>query len=363
MLMSDFFIKDNLAGLKREDFQATVQGKKTDLFILKNKKGSEIAVTNYAGALLAVMMPDRNGKMESVVWGHDSLDNLMNSEEAYLSVLIGRYGNRIAAGKFTLDGKQYNLVINNDPNSLHGGPTGFHKRVFDAEQIDACTLHLHYLCKDGEEGFPGNLEVNVIYRLTDDNELVIDYEATTDKKTVVCLTHHAYFNLNGTKREPDTVLNYDMTINADHYIPIDPTAIPLGSIDKVAGTPFCFRTPRKIGERIEEGVQTKNGNGYDHCWVLNKREPGELSFAVKCVDPVSGRTLECYTTEPGVQCYTGNYCNGSTCAHGSKLHKRCAVCFEAEHFPDSPNHPYFPSTVLSPGEVYTQTTVYRFGVE
>lgn len=363
MLMSDFFIKDNLAGLKREDFQATVQGKKTDLFILKNKKGSEIAVTNYAGALLAVMMPDRNGKMESVVWGHDSLDNLMNSEEAYLSVLIGRYGNRIAAGKFTLDGKQYNLAINNDPNSLHGGPTGFHKRVFDAEQIDACTLHLHYLCKDGEEGFPGNLEVNVIYRLTDDNELVIDYEATTDKKTVVCLTHHAYFNLNGTKREPDTVLNYDMTINADHYIPIDPTAIPLGSIDKVAGTPFYFRTPRKIGERIEEGVQTKNGNGYDHCWVLNKREPGELSFAVKCVDPVSGRTMECYTTEPGVQCYTGNYCNGSTCAHGSKLHKRCAVCFEAEHFPDSPNHPYFPSTVLSPGEVYTQTTVYRFGVE
>ena len=338
--MSDFFVKENLAGLKREDFQATVQGKKTDLYILKNKRGAEIAVTNFAGALCAIMMPDRNGKMESVVWGHDSIQHVMDSEETFLSVLIGRYGNRIANGKFTLDGKQYTLAINNDPNSLHGGPTGFHKRVFDAEQTDAQTLHLHYLCKDGEEGFPGNLDVNVIYRLTDENELAIEYEATTDKKTVVCLTQ-----------------------NADHYIPIDNTAIPLGTIDKVEGTSFDFRTPHKVGERIEKGEQTKNGNGYDHCWVLNKREPGELSLAVKCADPASGRTLECYTTEPGVQCYTGNYCSGSTCAHGSTLPKRCAICFEAEHFPDSPNHPYFPTTVLNPGEVYTQTTIYRFGVE
>ena len=361
--MSDFFVKDNLAGLKREDFQATVQGKKTDLFILKNKCGAEIAVSNFAGALCAVMMPDRNGIKESVVWGHDSIEHLMNSEETFLSVLIGRYGNRIAAGKFTLDGKQYTLAINNDPNSLHGGPTGFHKRVFDAEQTDAATIHLHYLCKDGEEGFPGNLDVNVTYHLTDDNELVIEYEATTDKKTVVCLTNHAYFTLGGMKEKPASILDYDLTINADHYIPIDNNAIPLGTVDKVEGTPFDFRTPHKVGERIEQGIQTKNGNGYDHCWVLNKREPGELSFAVKCADPASGRTLECYTTEPGVQCYTGNWCSGSTCAHGSKLPKRRAICFEAEHFPDSPNRPYFPSTVLCPGEVYTQTTIYRFGVE
>ena len=361
--MSDFFVKDNLAGLKREDFQATVQGKKVDLYILKNKRGSEIAVTNFAGALCAVMMPDRGGKMESVVWGHDSLQHVMDSEEIYLSVLIGRYGNRIANGKFTLDGKQYTLAINNDPNSLHGGPTGFHKRIFDAEQTDAQTIKLHYLCKDGEEGFPGNLDVNVTYRLTDENELVIEYEATTDKKTVVCLTNHAYFTLNGMKKNPLTVLDYQMTINADHYIPIDNTAIPLGTIDEVEGTPFDFRTPHRVGDRIEEGIQTKNGNGYDHCWVLNKREPGELSFAVKCVDPASGRSLECYTTEPGVQCYSGNWCSGSTCAHGSTLPKRCAICFEAEHFPDSPNRPYFPSTVLNPGEVYTQTTIYRFGVE
>jgi len=361
--MSDFFVKDNLAGLKREDFQATVDGKKVDLYILKNKRGSEIAVTNYAGALCAVMMPDRAGKMESVVWGHDSLQHVIDSQEIYLSVLIGRYGNRIANGKFTLDGKEYTLAINNDPNSLHGGPTGFHRRIFDAEQTDAQTLNLHYLCKDGEEGFPGNLDVNVTYRLTDDNELAIEYEATTDKKTVVCLTNHAYFTLNGMKKNPLTVLDYQMTINADHYIPIDNTAIPLGTIDKVEGTPFDFRTPHRVGDRIEEGIQTKNGNGYDHCWVLNKRYPGELSFAVKCVDPASGRSLECYTTEPGVQCYSGNWCSGSTCAHGSTLPKRCAICFEAEHFPDSPNRPYFPSTVLNPGEVYTQTTIYRFGVE
>jgi len=201
--MSDFFVKENLAGLKREDFQATVQGKKTDLYILKNKRGAEIAVTNFAGALCAIMMPDRNGKMESVVWGHDSIQHVMDSEETFLSVLIGRYGNRIANGKFTLDGKQYTLAINNDPNSLHGGPTGFHKRVFDAEQTDAQTLHLHYLCKDGEEGFPGNLDVNVIYRLTDENELAIEYEATTDKKTVVCLTQHAFYSERHEKEPSD----------------------------------------------------------------------------------------------------------------------------------------------------------------
>lgn len=361
--MSNFYVENNLSGLKRQDFQKTVQGKQTDLFILKNKRGAEIAITNYAGALLSVMMPDRNGKMESVVWGHDSIDHVISSQETYLSVLIGRYGNRIAKGKFTIDGKEYTLAANDGPNSLHGGPTGFHGRVFDAQQTDACTLKLHYLCKDGEEGFPGNLDVNVTYRLTDENELVIEYEATTDKKTVVCLTNHAYFTLNGMKKSPADILGYDLTINADHYIPIDGTCIPLGNIDKVEGTPFDFRTPEKIGKRIDQGQQTANGHGYDHCWVLNKREPGELSFAVKCVDPASGRSLECWTTEPGVQCYTGNWCSGSICAHGADLPRRCAVCFEAEHFPDSPNNPHFPSTTLNPGEVYTQTTIYRFGVE
>ena len=361
--MNNFYIENNLSGLKRENFQGIIQGKKTDLYILKNKSGCEIAATNFAGALLSIMMPDRNGKMASVVMGHDSLENVMNSKEEFLSTLIGRYGNRIAAGKFTLDGKQYSVALNNGVNHLHGGPTGFHKRVWDAEQIDQQTLKLHYTAADGEEGFPGTLSIDVTYKLTDNNEFVIEYEATTDKKTILNLTQHAYFNLNGMRKDTPSVLDYDLTLNADHYIPIDDTAIPLGTIDSVEGTAFDFRTPHKVGERIESSQQTANGNGYDHCWVLNKREPGELSFAAKCYDSESGRNLECYTTEPGVQVYSGNYCSGSTCAHGSTLPKRCAICFEAQHFPDSPNRPYFPSTVLNPGEVYTQTTIYRFGVE
>lgn len=361
--MNSFYVENNLSGLKREDFQGTIQGKETDLYILKNKNGCEIAVTNFAGALLSIMMPDREGKMASVVMGHDSLENVMNSKEEFLSTLIGRYGNRIAAGKFTLDGKQYSVALNNGVNHLHGGPTGFHKRVWDAEQLDQQTLKLHYTAADGEEGFPGTLNIDVTYKLTDSNEFVIEYEATTDKKTILNLTQHAYFNLNGMRKDTPSVLDYELTLNADHYIPIDETAIPLGTIDSVEGTAFDFRTPHKVGERIESSQQTANGNGYDHCWVLNKREPGELSFAAKCYDAESGRFLECYTTEPGVQVYSGNYCSGSTCAHGSTLPKRCAICFEAQHFPDSPNRPYFPSTVLNPGEVYTQTTIYRFGVE
>lgn len=361
--MNKLFISDNLAGLKREDFTATVQGKETDLFILKNASGAEVAATNFAGALLAIMMPDRNGKMESVIGGHDNIQAVMNSPEAYLSTLIGRFGNRIAKGRFSLDGKEYSVAVNDGENHLHGGPTGFHKRVWDAEQTDQQTLRLHYLAKDGEEGFPGNLDINVTYHLTDANELVIEYEATTDAKTILNLTNHAYFNLNGFKKDSKDVLDYQLTLNADHYLPIDGGAIPLGHIDAVEGTAFDFRAPHRVGDRIDSCEQTANGHGYDHCWVLNKREPGELSFAVKCVDPASGRSLECYTTEPGIQVYTGNWCNGCVGRHGATLPRRAAICFEAEHFPDSPNRPYFPTTVLVPGEVYTQTTVYKFGVE
>lgn len=353
----------NLAGLKREDFQAEVQGKKTDLYILRNAKGAELAVTNFAGAVCSLMVPDRNGKMASVVMGHDSLEHVINSAETYLSVLIGRYGNRIAKGRFTLDGKEYTLATNDGPNSLHGGPTGFHKRVWDAEQTDKQTLKLHYLSADGEEGFPGNLDINVVYRLTDNNEFAIEYSATTDARTIINLTHHAYFNLTGMADPTPSVLDYKLTVNADHYIPIDATAIPLGTIDAVEGTAFDFRTPHRIGDRIDSCLQTSNGNGYDHCWVLNKRQNGELSLAVRCADPASGRVLECYTTEPGVQVYSGNWCSGSICAHGATLPRRCAICFEAQRFPDSPNRPYFPSAILDPGQTYTQTTVYRFDVE
>jgi len=362
--MKDYFIENNLAGLKRRDFQRTIQGKKTDLYILHNAQGHEIAVTNYAGAILAIMMPDRNGKMASVVMGHDSIEHVENSPETFLSTLIGRYGNRIAAGRFTLEGKEYKLALNDGPNHLHGGPTGYHKRVWDAEQTDAQTLQLHYLSADGEEGFPGNLDINVTYRLTDLDEFLIEYRATTDKKTIVNLTNHAYFNLNGMKKDSKDVLGYKLTVNSSHYLPVDATAIPFGHIDNVEGTAFDFRQPHTVGERIDDGSeQTCNGKGYDHCWVLDKREPQELSFALRCVDPESGRTLECFTTEPGIQIYTGNYCNGCICAHGATLPHRAAICFEAQHFPDSPNRPFYPSTILNPGEIYSQTTIYRFGIE
>ena len=359
--MGDFFVKDNLAGLRREDFQATVQGKKVDLFILKNKKGSEIAVTNFAGALCAIMMPDRNGKMESVVWGHDSLQHVMESQETYLSVLIGRYGNRIAAGKFTLDGKQYSLAINNDPNSLHGGPTGFHKRVFDAEQTDAQTLHLHYLCKDGEEGFPGNLDVNVTYRLTDDNELVIEYEATTDRKTVVCLTNHAYFNLDC----GGSVLRHTLRLNASEYLPTDSTLIPLGPSEPVAGTPMDFLNPKRLGKDIRKDFPAlKTGKGYDACWLIDGYMPGQLQEAALLKGARSGRTLKVFTTQPGVQVYTGNWLEG--CPKGKRgkvYHDYYGVAIECQHFPDSPNKPDYPPVVLKPGKVFHEAIVFAFGVE
>ena len=359
-----FYREDNLCGLKRADFQKNIGGKMTDLFILSNDKGMEVAVTNYGGALLAVMTPDRNGKYASVVQGHDTIDHVINSHEPFLSTLIGRYGNRIAKGKFQLDGKEYQLAINNGPNSLHGGPTGFHSRVWDAEQPSAQKLILKYLSADGEEGFPGNLDVEVHYDLTDENELKLTYKATTDKKTIVNLTHHAFFSLAGLANPTPTVENNILTINADYYTPMDDVSITTGEILKVENTPMDFRTPYAVGSRINDKFQQLvYGAGYDHCYVLNKKEVGELSFAAKCVEPESGRTLEVYTTEPGVQIYTANWHNGFEGWHGATFPARSAICFEAQHFPDSPNKSHFPSVVLDKGEVYRQTTIYKFGVE
>ncbi len=355
---------NNLAGLKREDFQKTINGKQTDLFILKNKNGIEIAVTNYGAATLAIMMPDKNGNYSNVILGHDSIDNVVNSPEPFLSTTIGRYGNRIAKGKFTLCGKEYSLAINNGPNSLHGGPTGFHTVVWDAEQKDEQTVEFKYTAKDGEEGFPGNLDVVMTYSLTDENEFKIDYKAKTDKTTIVNLTNHGFFNLAGISNPTPTVLNNILTINADHYTPIDNVCIPFGEIAKVEGTPLDFRTPHVVGDRInDKHQQIENGAGYDHCFVLNKKESGELSFAVKCFEPNSGRYMEVYTTEPGVQLYSGNWLNGFSGAHGATFPARSAICFEAQHFPDTPNNHYFPSAVLHPGEEYSQITIYKFGVE
>ncbi len=354
--------KANLCGLNRKDFQTTVNGKKTDLYILKNRKGYEVAVSNYGGAIVAIMVPDKDGKVANVIEGHDSIQSILNSPEPFLSTLIGRYGNRIAKGQFTLNGKDYQLAVNNGVNHLHGGPTGFHSRVWDAKQMGPRSLALHRKSSYGEEGFTGELDVTVEYTFTDQNELVIEYLATTNKKTICNLTHHAFFALPGIADPTPTIEEQILEINADFYTPIDETSIPTGEILKVAGTPFDFRTPKAVGNDIEaDNEQIKNGQGYDHNYVLNKQEEGELSFAARLTDPHSGRTMEVYTTEPGLQLYTGNFLFGFKGSHGASFPRRSAICFEAQHFPDTPNRPYFPSVILAPGEQYKQKTIYRFG--
>ena len=352
-----------LCGLKRENFQTTVNGKKTDLYILRNRKGYEVAITNYGGAICAIMVPDKDGKVANVIQGHDNIQAVMNSPEPYLSTLIGRFGNRICKGQFTLNGKDYQLAINNGPNALHGGPTGFHARVWDAKQMGPRSLALNYTSAYGEEGFTGECKITVEFTFTDLNELVIEYLATTNKKTIVNLTHHAFFSLAGIANPTPTIDTQVCEINADFFVPIDETCIPTGEILKVAGTPFDFRTPKPLGKDIDaDDEQIRNGAGYDHCFVLNKREEGELSFAAKLTEPASGRTLEVFTTEPGMQVYSDNWATGYSGCHGATFPRRSAICFECQHFPDSPNRSYFPSVVLRPNERYKQKTIFRFGI-
>lgn len=359
--MTNTIETENLCGLKSKDFQTTIDGKNTDLYILKNNVGNEVAITNYGGAIVAIMVPDKEGKLANVIQGHDNIQDVIDSPEPYLSTLIGRYGNRIAKGKFHLHGKEYNLPINNGPNCLHGGNKGFNARVWDALQMDDQTLVLKYVSPYGEEGFSGELRTTVVYSFNDDNELSIEYMSTTNKKTIINLTSHGFFSLPGIANPTPTIENQICEINADYYIPIDDTSIPTGEIRFVEGTPFDFRQPKPIGQDIEaDDVQIKNGAGYDHCFVLNKKEEGELSFAARLTDPKSGRIMEVYTTEPGVQLYTDNWADGYKGQHGATFPRRSAVCFEAQHFPDSPNHPYFPSVVLKPNQEYKQKTVYKF---
>ncbi len=354
----------SLSGLKQADFQKEINGKKTDLYFLRNAQGMEVAVTNYGGALVAIMVPDRDGNYANVIQGHDNIDDCVTSPEPFLSTLVGRYGNRINRGKFTLNGKEYHLAINNGPNHLHGGPTGFHARVWDAEQVNERALVLRYVSAYYEEGFPGELAMTVMYTLTDDNEIVIDYKGTTNKKTVVNMTSHGFFSLAGIANPTPTCEDVVCEINADFYIPIDETSIPTGEVLSVKGTPFDFTTPRPVGEGWDaDDEQIRRGAGYDHCFVLNKREPGELTLAAKITEPKSGRTMEVYTTEPGVQFYSDNWADGYKGQHGATFPRRSGLCFEAQHFPDSPNRAHFPSVVLKPGDVYTQKTIYKFGVE
>ena len=354
----------NICGLKCEDFQTTINGKHTDLFILRNNQGNEVAVTNYGGAVVAIMVPDRNGNRANVIQGHDNIQDVINSPEPYLSTLVGRYANRIARGEFQLNGKKYQLHINNGPNSLHGGKQGYNAKVWDANQISPRAVVMKYTSPYGEEGYTGEVEVWVAFSFTDDNELVIKYQATSNKRTVLNLTHHGFFSLAGIANPTPSIENLECQINANYYLPIDENSIPTGEIRLVEGTPFDFRESKSVGKDIDaDNEQIRIAAGYDHCYVLNKAEEGELSFAARVKEPVSGRTMEVYTTEPGMQLYTDNWADGYKGQNGATFPRRSAICLECQHFPDTPNHPYFPSVELRPGEKYTQKTIYKFGIE
>ncbi|MBK0379035.1 galactose mutarotase [Mucilaginibacter sp. SD-g] len=341
-------------------FEKTIDGKQTHLYILKNKNGMEAAMTNYGGRVVSLLVPDKNGKMTDVVLGFESVEGFQNSKEPYYGATIGRYGNRIAKGKFTLDGKQYTLFTNNGPNTLHGGKKGYQDVVWDANQLDSSTLELTYLSKDMEEGFPGNLKIKVVYSLTDDNALKITYEATTDKNTVVNLTNHAFFNLNG--EGSGTILNHIVQIDADKYTPVDSTLIPTGKIEPVAGTPFDFTKPTTIGARINnDNQQLKNGNGYDHNFVLNKHDMNTPIATV--IGDKSGIEMQIFTDEPAMQFYSGNFMQSmNVMKRGIKDAFRTSFAMETQHYPDSPNQPNFPSTELKPGEVYKTQSIYKFSV-
>lgn len=347
------------SGLKKKDFEKIVDNKQVKLFVLKNSSGAEVAVTNFGGKIVSIMVPDKQGNLVDVVLGKSNIEDYMNDQEPYFGAVCGRTGNRIANGKFTLDGKDYQLAINNGPNSLHGGIKGFNAVVWDAKQIDDQTLELSYLSKDGEEGFPGNLSVTMTYKLTDSNSVDIDYKATTDKPTILNLTNHSYFNLSG---EGDPYIgDHELQINAKTYLPTSDVAIPLGEAESVNGTPFDFQSIHTIGERIDkDDTQIEYGNGYDHTFIINKMDDA-LTFTAKASSPKTGIIMETYTTEPGVQLYTGNFLDGSFIGkNGHTYPKRSAFCLETQHYPDSINHPDYPSVILRPGEVFKSSTKYKF---
>jgi len=348
--------------LSSENFNTEIDGKKVGLFTLENKNGLLTEITNYGGKVVTLWTPDRDGNFEDIVLGFESIEEYLNTSEIYFGALIGRYGNRIGGGTFSINDTTYTLVQNNNGNALHGGIKGFNNVVWDVNQIDGQTLELSYLSKDMEEGYPGNLEVKVVYWLTDNNELKIEYWASTDKATPVNLTHHSFFNLEGAGS--GDISKHILHLNADFFTPVDEGLIPTGEIAPVEGTPMDFRTPTAIGERVNNNFeQLKYGNGYDHNWVLNKAENG-LTFAAKVLEPTSARTLEVYTNEPGIQFYGGNFLDGSVTGKNGKIYPfRSAFCLETQHFPDSPNKPNFPSTILNPGDEYYSICVYKFGTK
>ena len=339
------------------DWGKTREGTLVRIYTLTNQHGVEARITNYGGIIVSLKAPDRKGAMADVVLGFDSLDGYLNSPSPYFGALIGRYGNRIGHARFTLDGVEHKLAANNGENSLHGGKRGFNMAVWTPRELPDGGLELTYLSKDGEEGYPGNLKTTVTYHLTDANELRIEYAATTDKDTVLNLTNHAYFNLKGAG-EGD-ILAHTITLNADRFTPVDAGLIPTGELRPVSDTPFDFRKPVAIGARIDQNdEQLKLGKGYDHNFVVNG---SGMRLAVRVEEPSTGRVMEVRTDQPGVQFYTGNFLDGSIKGKGGKTYGfRTGFCLETQHFPDSPNKPKFPSTVLKPGQTFRSTTVYQF---
>lgn len=351
-----------VAAMKREPFGTAPDGKAVELITLTNAHGVELRAMTYGAIIVSLKVPDRAGALGDVVLGHDSLAGYVKSSP-YFGAVVGRYGNRIAKGRFTLDGVAYTLAVNNGPNALHGGLTGFDKMVWRADTMrtsEGMGIQFRYVSKDGEEGYPGTLSATVTYTLTDANEVHFAYEATTDKATPVNLTQHTYFNLAG----HGDIRAHVLTMHADRFVAVDSTLIPTGKLAAVVGTPFDFTTPRAVGERIDaDHQQIRFGGGYDHTFVLTRPDTG-LALAAVLKDPSSGRMLEVRTTEPGVQFYTGNFLDGSLTGKGGIVYaRRTGLCLETQHFPDSPNQALFPNTILRPGETYRSRTVWRFGVE
>ena len=348
------------SGLLQSNFQMEVNGKKTDLYTLRNKNNMEVCITNFGGRIVSVMVPDKDGQMRDVVLGFDSIQDYV-SKPSDFGASIGRYANRINQGKFTLDGTEYQLPQNNYGHCLHGGPQGFQYRVFDAVQPNPQELELTYVAEDGEEGFPGNITCKVLMKLTDDNAIDIRYEAETDKPTIVNMTNHSYFNLDGDAARNEAHL---LTIDADYYTPVDSTFMTTDEIAPVEGTPMDFRTPTPVGARINDYdfVQLKNGNGYDHNWVLNTK--GDVTRKCATLEsPLTGIVLDVYTNEPGIQVYAGNFLDGSlTGKKGITYNQRASVCLETQKYPDTPNKPEWPSAVLRPGEKYMSQCIFKFSV-
>lgn len=352
--------------VKQENFQTTYKNLKTDLFTIKNNNGVVMQVTNYGAKIVTLFVPDKQGNLGDIVFGYEQIDGYLGGDK-YFGAVVGRYANRIAAGKFTLDGKEYQLPKNEGgKNLLHGGDSGFDDAVWTGEVTElpeGKAVKLNLLSPDGDQGFPGNLHVEVVYTLTDENDLIVDYTAVTDKATVINLSQHSYFNLAGHAAGP--ILDHELVLNADRFTPVDANLIPTGEIRPVDGTSFDFRTPHAIGERISNSEdQLILGKGYDHNFVLNKDQSGELTFAASAYNKTSGRLMEVYTTHPAIQFYTGNFLDGSqTGKGGCKYVYRSGFCLETQYYPDSPNHPDFPSTVLRPGEEYKHRTVFKFSTK